>query len=123
MLSLFLEKWENEVKALAEKCITEPEFVRLMIDYEEKKLTQREQEYLQKVRIQYKDPIGMFQIANMVWKVDSALADGRADLMSVFQVYKFLSAPNYLKEVFQGDSSSEEWKNRMALRDGLKKLF
>lgn len=121
-MSLYEENWKK-AKVLAEACVTEPKFVRLMVDYEEKEPTEEEKAYLEKIRREYKDPSGMFRISNMICKVDAALAEGKRDLESILRIYNFLDDPDYLKIVFHGDSTSEEWKKRMALRDALKRFF
>lgn len=73
----------------------------------------------------YKDLYGMYYISNMISKVEHALADGRKSAVefAVCMVYEVLNRPSYFQNVFDGDANNEEWKTRVALRDGLYKLM
>jgi hypothetical protein len=125
IMSAFSTIWDNEVKALAQACVTDPKLVRLMMQSEGYKPTAEEEAYLNEVSGKYHDPYGMFYISDLIWRVEHALADGRECQANIalLNVYSALASSDYLPNVFKGDDTSEEWKSRVALRDGLKKLI
>lgn len=124
-MSEFSKIWDNEVKALAEACVTEPKLVNLMLQGEGYKPTGEEKAYLQEISGKYYDPYGMFYISDLIWRIEHALADNREWQagIALMNVYSALTSPDYLPNVFKGNDTCEEWKSRMALRDGLKKLM
>ncbi len=124
-MSLFSITWDTEVKKLAQNCITEPEFVRLITIGNYDELSDEKKDYLKMVVEKYKDSAGMYYISNMIFEVEHALADGREAFarIPVISVYMTLNDESYFEDVFNGDDTSEEWKGRMALRDGLAKLI
>ena len=121
----FSKLWDYEVKQLAQACVTEPRLVGLMMKDENYQFTDEEKEYINEVYKRYKDPYGMFYVSDMIWRVEHALSDGRdsAAKLAILQIHGALDSSDYLKNVFKGDSSSEEYKNMMKLRDGLAKLM
>ena len=124
-MTTFSKIWDTEVKALAKACVTEPELVRLLSQGEDYKPNEEEKEYLKSISGKYKDPYGMYCISDMIWRVEHALADDRTAIavLAVSKVYRKLSSPNYFQDVFLSDENNEEWKTRVALRDGLHKLM
>ena len=124
-MKTFSKIWNTEVKQLAEACVTENELIRLMSQSEGYEPTKAEKEYLQSLSGKYKDIYGMYCISDMICKVEHALADGRiagAELV-IAQVYEVLNRPSYFQNVFLSNENDEEWKTRVALRDGLYKLM
>lgn len=124
-MTTFSTIWDTEVKKLAEACVTVPELVRLMGQSDDYEPSKEEKEYLESISKKYKDPYGMFYISEMIWRVEHALADNRTAIavLAVSKVYRKLSSPNYFQDVFLSDENNEEWKTRVALRDGLHKLM
>lgn len=61
----------------------------------------------------------------MIWRVEHALAEGRTALaeLAVAEIYAVLTRPSYFQTVFLSDENDDEWKTRVALRDGLYKLM
>lgn len=117
--------WDTEVKALASACVTEKEYIHILCTKEDpSELTPKETKLLEEVGKKYKDPVGMYYISDMIWRVEHALADGREGMakLATDNIYQTISSPTYLKNVFSGDESSEEYQRIAALRDGLKKL-
>ena len=117
--------WDTEVKALASACVTEKEYIHILCTKEDpSELTPEETKLLEEVGKKYKDPVGMYYISDMIWRVEHALADGRDFMakMATDKIYETISRASYLENVFSGDESSDEWKRIAALRDGLKKL-
>lgn len=124
-MTTFSKIWDTEVKALAKACVTEPELVRLMSQSKSYKPSKEEKEYLENISEKYKDPYGMYYISDMIWRVEHALAEGRTALaeLAVAEIYAVLTRPSYFQTVFLSDENDEEWKTRVALRDGLYKLM
>lgn len=124
-MSAFSKLWDNEVKALAEACVTEPKLVELMMKGEGYEPTEEEKAYLDEVGGKYLDPYGMYYISDLIWRIEHALADDREWQagIAIVNVYSTLSADSYFQNVFNGDATNEEWKTRKALRDGLEKLM
>ena len=73
----------------------------------------------------YKDIYGMYYISDMIWRVEHALADGRQSMarLAIAQIYAVLNRPSYFQDVFNSNEDDEEWKQRAALRDGLRKIM
>ena len=117
--------WDTEVKPLAQACVTDHKLVQLLGKDYNYTPSQKEDEYLKDAAKKYKDPYGMYFISKMIWDVEHALADGRKAIagLAVADVYTVLNRPSYFKDVFLGNENDEEWKNRAALRDGLRKLM
>ena len=124
-MTAFSKIWDTEVKALAQACVTEPEFVRLMNQGEGYEPSKEEKEYLESISVKYKDLYGMYRISEMIGEIEHALADGRMTMaeLAVVKIYEVLNAPSYFQIVFHSDENDEEWKSRAALRDGLYKLL
>ena len=124
-MSKFSEIWDKEVKKLAIECIQEPRYVELMTRDRSYKLNKEEREYIEGVRTTYKDSAGMYYISKMIWKVEHALADNNETVagVAIAQIHTVLSRESYLKNVFNGNTQSKEWKTRDALCKGLKKLI
>lgn len=124
-MSTFSSIWKNEVKGLATACIGEKDLVRLMLKPGSYNPTIEEEEYLQNVSNKCKDPYGMIFIFCMICDVEINLAHGKEEeaRMIVKDIYEFLNSDKYISAIFKDDSSSEEYKTRIALRDGLKKLI
>lgn len=124
-MTTFSKIWDTEVKKLAEACVTEPEFVRLMCQGDGYEPTEKEKEYLKSIKGKYKDIYGIYYISDMIWKVEHAIADARKcmAILAISQVYEILNRPSYFQNVFNGNENDEEWKTRAALRDGLYKLM
>ena len=124
-MSKFSEIWDTEVKKLAEACVTEPKFIRLL-NVSKETWTDEEKKYMGEVMNKgYKDIVGTYYISDMISRVEHALADNREcqARMAILLVHNTITAKSYLEDVFEGDTSSEEWKGRVALREGLKKLI
>lgn len=123
-MSLFSITWDAEVKKLAEDCVKEPDYLRILVR-DNDNLTDKEKEYVEEVNKKYKDPYGMYAISHMIWSVEHALADGREELasMAIVRVYNVLTEDSYFENVFDKDETSEEWKSRVALANGLAKLI
>lgn len=122
----FAQVWDNEVKKLAQACVTEPKLVTLMQKGDDYKPNQEEEAYLKEISEKgYKDIYGMYYISDMIWRIEHALADGRESLarLAAADVYAVLNGSTYFVNVFNSDESNEEWKTRKALRDGLDKLI
>lgn len=124
-MSVFSEKWDREVKQLAQNCVTDPKLIQLMGKGENYMPTEAEKTYFEEAIKKYKDPYGMFYISNMIWEVEHALADGKEDLakLAIEGVFSTLNSESYFKNVFKEDTSSDEYKTRVILRDGLRKLL
>lgn len=124
-MTTFSEIWYNDIKPLATACVVEPELVRLMSQSEDYEPTKEEKEYLAMISEKYKDPYGMYSISNMIRIVEHDLADGRivSAILTIADVYEVLNRPSYFQNVFISDENDEEWKTRVALRDGLYKLM
>ena len=124
-MTTFSKLWDTEVKQLAEACVSEPKFIRLMCKGENYQMNDEEKEYFKKTLFKYKDLCGMYYISDMIWQVEHALADGRQYVaeFAISQIYSCLNSPSYFQNVFNGNEDSEEWKARVALRDGLHKLL
>lgn len=124
-MSAFSKIWDNEVKALAVACVTEPKLVNLMLQDKGYEPTEEEKTYIQEVCGKYYDPCGMFFISDMIWRIEHALADERESLakLAIMNVYPALASSDYLSTVFKGNDTCEEWKSRVALREGLEKLM
>ena len=124
-MTAFSKIWDTEVKPLAEACVTEPEFIRLMNQGEGYEPSKEEKEYLESISVKYKDLYGMYRISEMIGEIEHAFADGRsarAELAAI-KAYEVLNSPSYFQRVFHSDENDEEWKGRAALRDGLYKLL
>lgn len=124
-MSEFSKIWDNEVKALAEACVTEPKFVELMMKGDTYEPTKEEKTYWEEVGGKYLDPYGMYYISDLIWRIEHALADGREwqARIVIANVYSTLFTYSCFQNVFNGDATNEEWKTRAALRDGLEKLM
>lgn len=124
-MTTFSKIWYTEVKKLAEACITEPKLVQLMSMGEDYEPNEEEKQYLKSIEGKYKDIYGMYYIADMVWHVEHALADGREAIarFSITKIYATLNSSSYFQNIFHGNENDEEWKNIAALRDGLQKLI
>lgn len=124
-MSTFSKIWDTEVKQLAEACVTEKKLVELMSKDKSYNPNEEEKEYMKRMSGKYKDIAGMYYISDMIWRVEHALADGRKEIakLAITQVYDVLNRPSYFQNVFKENENDEEWKTRLALRDGLKKLL
>ena len=125
-MSTFSEIWFSEVRPLAEACISDPELVRIMCHhYSGHPLNPSEREYLRSTKDRYQDVYGMYFISDMVWRVENSLSNSRENMarLCALNVYSLLEAPNYCKNVFNGDEENEEWKSRKNLLRGLIKLL
>lgn len=124
-MTTFSKLWDTEVKQLAEACVTESKLIRLMCKRDSYEPSDEEKEYLKSMCEKYKDIYGMYYISDMIWRVEHALADGRQPMarLAITQVYSVLNEPSYFQNVFNGNEDDEEWKTRVALRDGLCKLM
>lgn len=129
-MSKFETLWDSEVKKLAVACI-EPNIVSLSMKDKDYKLTEDEKKLCNK----FVDPLAMFYISNMIFRVEHGLADARdyQSKLAVFEIRATLHSESYLKEVWHIDDDSDsnsdepltsrdEYKKLMALRDGLDKL-
>lgn len=124
-MTIFSTLWDTEVRALAEACVTEHEFVRLMHTSSDYEPSEEEKLYLKEIGNKYYDSYGILAISDLIWNVEHDLADGRESLarLPIINTYAALNSPDYLENVFKGNDTCEEWKLRMALRDGLKKMM
>lgn len=124
-MTKFSEIWINEVRPLAVACICEPKLLKIIQKGETLELNHEDNEYLKSIQNKYKDIYGMFYIADMIWRVDSAL-EGASEVfakIAVEQVYEVLNRESYFLNIFDGNKEDEEWIKRVALRDGLHKLI
>ena len=124
-MQTFFEIWNSEVRKLAEACITEPRLIEIMSKGEDYKKTKDENEYFENLKKQYKDIRGMYCIWNMIFAVDYFLthSNEKGALNQIENVYSVLISRNYLKNIFNDNQESTEWKSRAALRDGLEKIL
>ena len=124
-MTTFSNLWDSEVKQLAHACVTEPKLIGLMCKGDSYEPTDEEKKYLKEMSEKYKDIYGMYYISDMIWRVEHALADGRQSMarLAIAQIYAVLNRPSYFQDVFNSNEDDEEWKQRAALRDGLRKIM
>ena len=67
----------------------------------------------------------MYYISEMIRKVDDDLAENREAraILEVNYVYRILNNQKYFNDVFGGNKDNEEWKKRVALKNGIERLF
>ena len=96
-----------------------------MVQSENYEPTKEEYEYLASLSEKYKDLYGMYNISEMISRVDHALKDDKTAIakIAIIDVYYVLNRPSYFHNVFLSDETDEEWKTRVALRNGLYKLL
>ena len=122
-MAIFKDVWDDEVKALAKACVDD-KLVEMMGAAECRGYaTEEEQNYVEALNL--KDPTAVWYVSKMIWRIEHDLADGRpkASLPSIIQVFETLNSDSYLKNVWDGDTSSEEAQKLFKLRDGLRNLL
>jgi len=124
-MTTFSEIWSTDVKPLASACVEEARIVQLIGLGENYKPNQEEKEYINSVSGMYKDCYGMYYISEMIRKVDDDLAENREAqaILEVNYVYRILNNQKYFNDVFGGNKDNEEWKKRVALKNGIERLF
>ena len=95
-MSAFSKLWDNEVKALANACVTEPKLVELVMKGGTYEPTKEEKAYWEEVGEKYLDPCGMYYISDLIWRVEHALADDREWQAKIALL---MSIPLYLQTV------------------------
>jgi hypothetical protein len=122
-MTKFGVKWNLEVKKIANKCVNW-EFIGLVQKDENKTITEDEQEKLKDFGIKIKDAYSMWYIADMIRKVEQALADNRQYMarVAIISAYEIISKESYWKNTFKNDLSSDEAKNIKELESALGEL-
>ena len=103
--------WNWRVKALAQNCLPEVDYIRL--------------EALETVKEQYKDFSAMLEVAKLVIQIEYAIHNKKEKnlLIPMKKLYNGLNAPDYLMNAFNSNSSDKEYKNLMAFKGGLEILI
>lgn len=122
-MSNFSKIWYSEVRNVANECILEPEYIRIMC-LDSFKLTEKDKRILKDINTKYKDAHGMYYIYNMISAVDNALEKNMEHEAHIFVslVYSTLNSKDYFKRIFESDSSTKEWQTRVKLKNELAKL-
>lgn len=115
--------WYDEVRTLAFSCILDSEYVKL-ITIDKSKLTDSQKVHIEEINLKYYDACGMYFISNMINSIDNEFekeSDYNVHLLVAF-IYSILTSQNYIN-LFKGDNKCYEFKTRMKLKDGLKKII
>lgn len=124
-MTTFSKILDTEVRALANACMTEPKFIRLISPNESYELSKEDLKYLKSISEKYKYLQVINSISDMIWKAEHGLVDCRIEMIkiAILKVYEVLNKPSYFYNIFNGDENNEEWNNRLALQNGLSKLI
>lgn len=117
----FEKVWDDEVKALAAKCI-DNDILRILYNED---ATDEDKAKLKELAAGYKDVLAMQHISHLIWRIEHDLADGRSPKIHIIGIMGVISEKNtaYWDDVFKGDKSSEEAQNLINLAVGLEKLI